>query len=459
MAYYNEENENEDQQDPGQPAQLGAQSATISSSSGAPQGATPQGATKSPDRSNAFVGIKDYINANKTQAGKLGDQAANVINQSAQNARGSVNELENTFNQKAGQAVQADQNALGKLNQAETLNDNERQSLKNQFNAQYQGPSSLTDLNDQYASAQQKLNTAKQNVQGASTEEGRKGLISQVNSRPRTAGMDNFDNVLLSAGGGREKVEQAAQANKDVTGDVLGEKNASAQQRANEIKAQTDATRQTTQTAVQQAQAAQQAAIEQRLKDFQNQLIQKNNAIATDLGDQNSLDQATMDALGLSEGQRLYNLDLNNYFTQLDPTAVTREGVANQEDLLRAQALADIAGTDSFLGSEGIGSASEMNPLNREALWAAIEGRNQELSPQYAQQMQSILDSKKAIEDFRSDPLKQSAYMGGMGMDSFNNPIMNAPYQQLKQALADREAALKQWESSTGFNRTAKRSS
>lgn len=459
MAFYSDPMENEDEQDPAAPVQASGQTGTISSGAGAPgAGATTQAPQqKAPDRGSNFVGIKSYLDANKQQASQLGDQASGVINNSANDARSSVQNLNDTFNQKAGQGVALDQNALGKVNQAETLNDQEKQTLKNQYNAQYQGPAALTDLNDQYTTASQKLNTAKTNVASAGTEEGRKNLITQINQKPRTAGITNFDNALLSAGGGREKVNQAAQANQDVTGDVLAEKNTAAQAKAAEIKAQNDATRAATQAAVQGAQANLQKQFDpndakSKLAQAVQAALSKNNQLAQDLGDQNSLDESTMQALGLSEGQKLYDVDLNKYFKQLDPGAITKESVASQEEAARAQALAELMGGESFLGTEGIGSYNQMNPLNSAALTADLQKRQAELQPQYDALTEALNWANTDKQRWLSSTAGINAGITGNGI--YEN---NQKFQALTNAIAQAEANRKKFEADSGFNRTVKK--
>lgn len=376
MAFYNEQ-EDDEQQQPGQaPQQTGAQSATISQ--GAPGGA--QGKQPgTPDRPGNFVSLSNYLKANQKQAGKLGDQASGVIQSSADQARQGVNSLNQSFNQQAGQGVQADQNLLSRVGEAEKLSRDDIQKLKAQSSAQYQGPNSLSDLNDQYTQANKSLNQAKTNVQAAGTEEGRKNLITQINAKPRTAGITNFDNVLLSAGGGREKVEQAAKANQDVTGNVLEQANQEAQKKAQEIKAQTDATRQQAQGAIQGAQAQFNKQFDandpnSKLSKAIQEALNKNNKIAKDLGDQGELDQETMDELGISEGQSLYNLDLNKFYNQIDPNAITAESVADQNDFARYQALSELAGVEPQLlkNAENIGKKQNVKSLDKEAFQEAL---------------------------------------------------------------------------------------
>lgn len=383
MAYY--EDDDLEQQDPNAPQQTGPQGSGVIQGggvSGAPQAPT------APDRGSNFVGINQYINANKPQAEKLGDQASGVITNSANQARESVNNLNNEFNQKAGSAQTIDQGVLGKVNQAETLGDQEKEQIKSAYNAQYGGPNSLQDLSEQYNDAGKKLSTAKQNVEASNTEEGRQGLVTQINSKPRTAGINNFDNILLQTGGGREKLAQAASANQDVTQDVLAQNNLAAQQKAADIKSQTDATRQQTQGAVTSASQSLGKSLEQRLKEMRDGTTAKNNAIAQDLGDNAyGLDQETMDALGLSDGVRGYGIDPNSYLKQGDVNSMNIGNVAKQEEYARSQALADLAGGQGLLDQANISQAGTAgmygSNFDKERLKGDIEKKDADFQKTY----------------------------------------------------------------------------
>jgi hypothetical protein len=360
LAYFNDPQDDENQQaNPNAPAPIGPQgSGTIQGGGSAPGGAQAPASPKAPDHASNFVGISQYLNANKPQAQKLGDQASGVITNSANDARTSVNDLNNTFNQKAGSATSIDPNILGKVNQAETLGEPEKQQIKTAYSAQYQGPNSLTDLGDQYNIAGKKLNTAKQNVEAAGTEGGRQNLITQINEKPRTQGVTNFDSVLLQAGGGREKLNQAATANKDVSQDLLAQGNVAATQKAADIKSQTDATRTATQNAVGGAQTSLGDSISQRLKEMQTGLTARNNQITQDLGnDAYSLDADTLNDFGLTEGQRSYGLNPMDYWHQGDISQINNANVANQDEYARAAALADLSGGQSLLNPNDVSQA------------------------------------------------------------------------------------------------------
>jgi hypothetical protein len=356
MAYYqeNEDELNGQGQAPSGPVQTGPSTSGIITGEGG--SSSPNAPT--PDRGSNFVGLKSYLDANKTQAGKLGDQTAGVISNSANDARSSISGLNDAFNTQAGAPVSLNSQALNKIPQAETLSDDEKSNLKTAYNANYSGPSALTDLTGQYTEAQGKLNKARQTVDAAGTEQGRQTLVSQINDKPRTQGITNFDNILLSAGGGREKVQGAAEANKDVKDDVLGQANIAAQQKASDIKSQNDAVRAQTQSAVTGASEQFNTSLQQKLQDAIAKITGKNQNVVTDIADLGQVYEDTADIFGLNAGEALYGADLNNYLTQADPTAVNAGNVADQTDYARYLALSELSGgTPSLLKQENIGQA------------------------------------------------------------------------------------------------------
>lgn len=354
MAYFRDDENQDQNENQGNGVATSQQSGTIDSGSGAPQG----NQANTPDKGSNFVGLKSYLNANKNQAQKLGDQTAGVISNSAQDARTGLNSLNDTFNQQAGGPVQNNQLALGKLNQAESLNDQEKADLKKQYNAQYTGPNSLMDLQDQYNQVGQKINKAQTNVNSAGTEEGRKNLITQVNEKPRTQGVTNFDSLLLQTGGGREKVGAAADQNKDLNSELLNQNNISAQQKAADIKTQNDSIRNQTQSAVSGANQSLSQSLAQRLKEMQGNIVNQNNSIMNDLGDNAyGLNQENLDRYGITAGTNSYGLNPIDYFKQGDAGAVNTSNVAKAEEYARAQALAQIAGGESLLDPANVSQA------------------------------------------------------------------------------------------------------
>lgn len=439
MAYFRDDENQDQNENQGNGVATSQQSGTIDSGSGAPQG----NQANTPDKGSNFVGLKSYLNANKNQAQKLGDQTAGVITNSAQDARTGLNSLNDTFNHQAGGPVQANQAALGKINQAESLNDQEKADLKKQYNAQYTGPNSLMDLQDQYNQVGQKINKAQTNVNSAGTEEGRKNLITQVNEKPRTQGVTNFDSLLLQTGGGREKVGAAADQNKDISTELLNQNNISAQQKAADIKKQNDSIRNQTQSAVSGANQSFKKTLGQKIQDAISGATNQNNAYAADLGDQSSLGANTLQNLGLSDGRRIYDVDLNQFYKPADISQINASNVADQNDYARYLALADIAGVEpETLKAEDAPKAgtATKGSFDKESLARILSGKDAELGSQH----QAQLDNLAALEREK----EALAYVGG--------PFGKMKRKKHQEKIDEANAALAQWQANVGYNRLAK---
>lgn len=356
MAFYKDDEEEGQGQDQGTGMATGPEAATIDSSGG---GAA--GAANAPDSPGNFVGIKQYLDANKTQVAKLGDQTAAVITNTANQAR----QGQQALNQEADEKIKTT-NPLGAdltdkiKNSAEALTDQERAQAKATAAAQYKGPQNVTGLNS-YQSAQDSTRKASENAALSGTEQGRMSLISQVNNKPRTSGMNVFDNALLQAGGGREKLAQAAQGASGLQGDMDATANAIQSRigRADDpntpdidessgavgttARAQADA-----QKAIQDALAAWKSGFQPKVQEAQNNLVNLQNRVTGDLGDDPySLDDETLGLLGLSDGQHVYNLNLNDYLKLASPSDINAGNVASAQDYARYAALADLSGDTS----------------------------------------------------------------------------------------------------------------
>jgi hypothetical protein len=365
MAFYQDNDEEELVHDPNASmvAQTSPQSATLTGQ-GASNAGT-QAKTNAPDSPGNFVGIKQYLDANKSQAGKLGDQAAGVIQTSADQARNSINDLNTAANENIQGATKLSDDILSRLNQAETLTDAERNQIKQTAVAQYKGPNNETELGDAYKNALSTNQKAQQNVANSGTEEGRMSLVSQINTKPRNQGMNVFDNALLQSGGGREKLATAANANKDVKGALDAASEA--------IRNKIDTTKNQTQEAQKDAYSSVQNALNNwksnftpRVQQAQQQLSGLQNRITSDIADNPyGLDQETMDLLGLKAGQDIYGVNLNNYLKGSMPSDISAANIANQEDYHRYAAIADLAGEqDLLLRPENISQAGKAYGFN-----------------------------------------------------------------------------------------------
>jgi hypothetical protein len=411
MAFYDAEEDQDQQaanaQGPGVPTQSG--SSVITGAQGSGGSSAPQAKSQAPDRPGNFVNLKDYLNANKSQAGKLGDQTANVINQSATSARDNVSAL----NQEASQKIQPTQFLSSDIsnrirNNAESLSGDERQGVKNTEKATYQGPSSYADLNS-YQAASDATKKATANIDNSGTEQGRMGLISQINSKPRTQGMNVFDNALLQSGGGREKLSQAANANRDVRGaldsssqDITGKIGRADDPSTPDVDESTGAIGQTNKArldslnTVQEALGAWRNGFQPKVSQAQQTLSDTQNRLTQDIAnDPLHLNDETMSTLGLNRGDRIFGADLNSYLNPASPSDITAANVASPEDYARYGALADLAGEQNLLldpNNAGQAGTAPKASANSQKLRSDIEKAKQAYDSQYSSARAGVLD-------------------------------------------------------------------
>lgn len=463
MAFYRDDDDDEgglDQSGQGI-VQTGPQSGVISGQGGGGAQTPQQQSSKTPDKSGNFVGISNYIEANKPQAAKLGDQTAGVINASADQARQGVASLQGEAQEKIKPVNPLDPSLTNKISTAaETLTPEERAQAKQVASAQYKGPTQVTDLNA-YQAASDAQKTASSNIDNSDTEQGRMNLISQVNSKPRTQGMNVFDNTLLQAGGGREKLQQAALANQDVKGGLdqasqaiqgqigrLDDPNTpdideSAGAMGTTAKAQADAFKQ-----IQDALTGWKSGFTPKISQAQQQLIDMQNKVTQDLGDnQYGLDQETMELFGLNEGQGIFGLNLSDYLNPANPNDINAANVASQEDYARYAALADLAGEqDLMLNPEDASKAGTAPSFgaNKEKLLQDLAAAQSGYQSAYGSSRTGVLD-----RSFLSNPNSAkgySAYDGAKGLQGMN--LANATPQEIETTWLP---ALEKFAAGTGY--------
>lgn len=386
-----------------------------------------------------FVGITKYLNANKPQAAKLGDQASGVINSSAQSAREGVNSLNQEASEKIKGVVGLDSNVTQKLqNNAEDLTADERQGIKKTQTATYQGPQDETGLSG-YQAANKATQTATQNIDNSGTESGRMQLISQINNKPRTQGMNVFDNILLQAGGGRERLAQSASQNQDVKGALdQSAQNIRAQigrsddpstpdiDESSGAMGQTDKARTDAYKSVQDALNAWKTGFQPKVQEAQNNLVNQQNRITGDLGDnQLGLDQETMDLLGLSEGQDIYGLNLADYLNNPSVADINAGNVATSQDYARYAALAELAGDTSGILNPANASMAGTAPAlqaDRAKLAADMQARNQAYQNAYTGNAAAIEGQLgQRMQGFMNTFAPSNPGVVGQSLDWFEN--------------------------------------
>lgn len=458
MAFYNPE---EEEQDPNQEASGGVQtgpgSSVITGGENAPTNTPNSQPAGSPDSGGNFVGLKTYLDANKNQASKLGDQTSGVLSNSVNQAQESVSGLNSKFNQAVDQnTVTQDQEATNLVGSTpESLSEDQKNQLKKQYSASYKGPTGLADLGDDYTQALKTTNQASQNIQDAQTEAGRGNLIKQVNSKPRTTGATTFDNILLQTGPGGDKLQAVASQHGGVK-DLLTNSEKSAQQKvgtlddpntpdvneASGAKGTTAQTQASTYKAVQDALNSWKTGFDPKLAAAQDVSVQ--NRLTQDLGDGDyNFSQETMDALGLNPEQSLYKLNLNDYINPYSVADINAANVASDEDYAKYLALSEIAGLENpILKAEDRGKAGTAGPfsLNKEKFVADRNKAEADYNNAYKKDVVGAGGTAEQLEQFLRD-LGSSPDMGdGLGQSLYSGT----------------KDVLEKWKASQGLNNVAK---
>ncbi len=358
MAFYNPD-EDEEGQEQGQggeqvgPVATGPEQSAIDSAAA--------GAAGGPAKAGSFVGISDYINANKPQSEKLAGQVAGNVDQKAKAVDDSLGGLQSSFNQAAeAEGVQEDQDLFNqvKTNASSVVSDpNKQNSFTKLRDASYSGPQTLQDVGggQAWGGLQSALDKAKQAKTAVGTEEGRMGLIKEISNNPRQSqGALTFDNLLLQSNpNASSKLQQAGSSLGDVDQRLAGAQQTAAQKAA-QVKAQNQAVAQKAREAVSsgytglgeqlsqrelaadQAEQARVAAIQQGIKSKQ-------------------LSPEVLQELGMSADDTTFGVDLSQFINYQD--RLDKNSVATQDDLAQQAALRALAG-ETDLGEEIINSAA-----------------------------------------------------------------------------------------------------
>jgi hypothetical protein len=463
MAFYNDQDE-ENQTDPNQGPQTGPETGIIGADGGSGGGSSSPKAAGSPDKGGNFVGLQTYLNANKPQAAKLGEQTAGVVASSADQARNQITGLNTQFNQDVDKnTINKDETATNQIGAgAETLDADQRNQLKKQYNAQYRGPSGLADYGDKYTGAVGASNKANQNLAAAQTEEGRGTLINQINSAPRTQGVTTFDNILLQKGVGRDKLDQVVNQNKDLK-DMLSKAEQDAVTKVGRVDdpttpdidesagaiGTTAKTKADTNKSVQDALNAWKGGFDTRLKEAQDTGLQ--NRITEDLGDGNNyFSEETMNQLGLNPNDTLFHVNPNDYINPFSASDITPSNLATTSDYNRYGALADIAGIqDPYLNQANIGQAGTAPgfSVNKQGFLNDLAAAKNNYENIYANDRTRLNRSEV--------PYLDSDYMGSTIKEMVENLI---PQQAAKPGWGNQEMAeamrqyLKRFQDSQGYN-------
>lgn len=414
MAYTPKEDENTQsgmnvldpngQQNPLEDEQKNLQ-ATGTPAAGAPMQSAPQ-TTSVGTTANQTTGQSNAASAGGKGSGTYTNlQAYQKANQGAtQNISDAVQKAQNVGAQKIGQQIQQKQSEFQRqvdenrqrLDQAgqfidqtisgagQEMDDTAFNRFQNLLSGQEQYQTSTPD----FSQVQNQIESFNIPNQGLDRQNARMELLRRTfggNDR-YTTGQRALDDFLVAGNADARRIiaEAPQRAAQNLQDQLSAARTASEQERA--LLGQEGQALQT------RAQESVDAAQEQLLADLEA----RRTGIADELGigpqlkeavASGNVSQELLDQLGL-EDNRLYGVDVNEFLT----AAPTLEGIASQEDLARAQALAKLEGTeqDIFLDPTKIGQFQETEQNQIQALKDAVAARRGEYMTE-SEQLRNLL--------------------------------------------------------------------
>ena len=333
------------QQGEGAPAMTGG---GLSFGAGSPQ-AQPQQEKGTQKQGSGFVGLDQYMNANK--GNKFGNQFTGKVQGSLDSAKQSLDQGAQGFTNASNQGSTKWNDVQGQVkgivdNAGDGTTKDDAAKIQGYQTAKYQGPESFlgTSFGTQ---AQGSVQKASQQANALQSEGGRFALLDQYFGRPKyNMGEKSLDNLLVQntpgvAARAQNIGEQAKQFSTTASQKYRDMDNYAA---ANK-QATADAAQQTV-NYLNQAKTDFDTGLNSRYNDYKTSTQAYNDARRNDLSD-DALDADTMSLLGLKEGDSLYNTNLSSYLK--DSPMASLGQFASDKDYAKYLALSQLAEEDPTL--------------------------------------------------------------------------------------------------------------
>lgn len=330
-------------------------------------GALPaaKGAPGQPDNPGNFVGLHEYLKANKTQADQYGQRVAGAVGDSISQAEENIGGLVSSFQGVADEGLisnfdTAEEEGTGIINTASTggaqnqINEDQTSRFGDIANAQYTGPQTVEET-EVFNPVAQSVRDAQNLANLSATEGGSQQLAREVSDPDRryTQGSSRLDSYMLNSPENRERLAQARQGAEALTGGLEGA-SGEAQAYAQGLEQQTNELREKIRSLLGNTAMANSGAVQNEIAALESQ-VNENNQIISDLEDSFSQSEGTdilsltpaqMELLGLQEGQGLYGANFQNYSSMLPgQVAFDPNQALSQDQYAQLNALAGLAGT------------------------------------------------------------------------------------------------------------------
>lgn len=314
----------------------------LGSSDGAP--ITSSSSQKTPDNSGTssgrFTNIQNYLNANKQQSGTLASGITDKIDSSITESKSAIENKSSDFsNQVNANKIDLNTDVINQV-KANPVNVNVDDFTKMR-DASYSGPTELDVSNEEYS-----LNDNLDRIDLTKSEAGRNALLVDTYQRPNySTGQQNLDQLLLQNNDSSKGVFNDLQSRWSGINDWLsGVKTDAVNQVTNAVNT-TNATKQAANEAVNQELSDFQTNLNTKLENVKTDQQNLYNSYSEDIQD-NIVNQQTLEALGLNNGDRLYDLNLSDYLNTFNPGQADLHTVASDEEFAQYNALAKLAGIE-----------------------------------------------------------------------------------------------------------------
>jgi Txe/YoeB family toxin of Txe-Axe toxin-antitoxin module len=424
MAYYSDD---EEQQVGGSGGETGAGAISKPGSgivsggtTGGQGGAAPAAEAKQSTPGNTaspFVGIKEYLNANKQQSGKLGGQVGGFVGGRVDQANEALKGAEQNFGQQVDQnTVKLDQNLLNEIKADPTKVAADQAKLQQAKNMQkaYSGPTDFQS-NQAYQAAAPTVQKAQTTAENLGTAQGQKQILTDQQLETRggkvNRGAATLDQALLQAS------PEAKEALKPTQEKAAGLKNTIDQTIQNAMNKVSGAQQQSAASNKQlndlynQQFQSQQQALSQRAAQANQEVQQYNEALKGRLYNGDVTDQ-DLAYLGINRNdfnslrgdfeQYVPNEGLGGYtnpgltqfqnYMQANAPGATAQNVASAEDYARAQALSQLAG----FGGDYLSNPNMANTFNRDSVNFDLAGARNYINP-----IKTAEEKRRALANYK----------------------------------------------------------
>lgn len=308
-------------------------------------------ATKGAKSSGQYQNLQKYLSANQEQGAQMGQQVASGVEQKVQAGKQALGGLQSQVQKTSAY----DPNEAIQKAQSGQLSEQEKQAYKStKQTGGYTGAQDISGLTG-YGEAQKAFGSAGEAVSQTGSEGGQQQLLKSTYARPNySQGATKLDQVLLGqSAGGKQALENLGQKYAGLTKEFSSGLE-QAQKNIGASQAQAAANKAALAGSEQSAMQGLMSPIEQRVSqaNIENPALQQR--LAQDVQDE-MLKQETLDKLGLTSGQQLWDMDLSSYLST--PQAqMTANTMASQEERQKYKALTDLFGQTG-------GELSDVNPM------------------------------------------------------------------------------------------------